>query len=176
MSLKRKIIMLLFQIVSMKSYTEKLTVKNKQAAGTITVSLIAYIMHSNLMFDINEEHVPSVIFQCILQIVAEEMNESNEIVQLIFHGKSLDKKVLFSLQLLRYWPAICLVVTLTLSTPFLQDLLGKSDPYLVISKQLPDGTKVAVHKTEVYNIYNHLCDLWHALEMQPTLQYDIIIF
>ena len=30
-----------------------------------------------------------------------------------------------------------------------QDILGKSDPYLVLSRQLPDGTKVVVHKTEV---------------------------
>jgi hypothetical protein len=37
---------------------------------------------------------------------------------------------------------------------FLQDLLGKSDPYLVISKQLPDGTKVVVHKTEVHVYIN----------------------
>ena len=30
----------------------------------------------------------------LCQIVAEEINESNEIVQLVFHGKSLDKKVI----------------------------------------------------------------------------------
>ncbi len=40
--------------------------------------------------------------------------------------------------------------------PFLQDLLGKSDPYLVLSKQLPDGTKVSVHKTEVHYLQHFL--------------------
>ncbi|CAB4000096.1 copine-3-like isoform X1, partial [Paramuricea clavata] len=95
------------QIVSKKNYTEKLTIKNKQTAGTIT-------------------------------IVAEEINESNEIVQLVFHGKSLDKK----------------------------DLLGKSDPYLVISKQLPDGTKVVVHKTEVCK--NTLNPSFKMIEMPIT--------
>ncbi|XP_046858060.1 copine-7-like isoform X2 [Xenia sp. Carnegie-2017] len=78
------------QIVSRKSFTEKLIIKDKKNAGTITV-------------------------------VAEELNDSNEIVQLLFHGKNLDKK----------------------------DILGKSDPYLVISKQLPDGSNLPVHKTEI---------------------------
>ena len=37
-----------------------------------------------------------------------------------------------------------------------QDFLGKSDPYLVISKELPDGSKVVVHKTEVLSLSNFL--------------------
>ncbi len=30
-----------------------------------------------------------------------------------------------------------------------KDFLGKSDPYLIISRQLPDGSFVSVHKTKV---------------------------
>ena len=36
-----------------------------------------------------------------------------------------------------------------LTDHFLQDFLGKSDPYLIISRQLPDGSFAAVHKTKV---------------------------
>ena len=35
---------------------------------------------------------------------------------------------------------------------FLQDFLGKSDPYLQFSRQMPDGRLQVVHRTEVVNM------------------------
>jgi len=36
---------------------------------------------------------------------------------------------------------------------FLQDFMGKSDPYLEFSRQMPDGKFVAVHRTEVFTSF-----------------------
>lgn len=70
-----------------------------------------------------------------ITVVAEEINDSNEIIQMVFHGKNLDKK----------------------------DILGKSDPYIVVSKELADGSRVVVHKSEVCK--NTLNPSWKMIEM-----------
>ena len=42
-----------------------------------------------------------------------------------------------------------MLVPAILAHPFVQDFLGKSDPYLEFAKQNPDGSFSPVHRTEV---------------------------
>jgi len=71
-----------------------------------------------------------------ISIVAEELSGNKEVVHLKVNGRKLDKK----------------------------DFLGKSDPYILISKMLDDGTYSQVHKTEV--IKNTLNPDWKQFTLR----------
>ncbi|XP_065179597.1 copine-3-like [Sycon ciliatum] len=71
-----------------------------------------------------------------ITMVAEEVSQTCEEVHMTFAASHLDKK----------------------------DFFGKSDPYLVFSRQNPDGTFTAVHKTEV--VKNTLDPDWQPLTVQ----------
>lgn len=58
---------------------------------------------------------------CCAQVRAEEIAHSKKALELTWNGVGLDKK----------------------------DFLGKSDPYLELSRENPDGTFSKVHRTEV---------------------------
>ncbi|XP_028399865.1 copine-3-like isoform X2 [Dendronephthya gigantea] len=70
-----------------------------------------------------------------ITVTAEEISQGNDKVSLTFRAQKLDKK----------------------------DFLGKSDPYLIISRQLPDGSFAPVHKTEI--IKNTLNPSWSPFEL-----------
>ncbi|XP_046859576.1 copine-3-like [Xenia sp. Carnegie-2017] len=70
-----------------------------------------------------------------ITVTAEEVSKSNDKVELIMRAQKLDKK----------------------------DFLGKSDPYLLISRQISDGSFVSVHKTKV--IKNTLNPAWPPFEV-----------
>ena len=70
-----------------------------------------------------------------ITVTAEEISKSNDRVSLTMRAQKLDKK----------------------------DFLSKSDPYLTISRQLPDGSFVSVHKTKV--IKNTLDPAWPPFEL-----------
>lgn len=63
----------------------------------------------------------SYTFLFCTQIRAEEIRHSKKVLELTWNGVGLDKK----------------------------DLLGKSDPYLELARENPDGTFSKVHRTEV---------------------------
>ena len=69
-------------------------------------------------------------------VVAEELGSSKEVVHIKLNGRKLDKK----------------------------DFLGKSDPYIIISKLMEDGTWTNVHKTEV--IKNTLNPDWRPFSVR----------
>jgi len=69
-------------------------------------------------------------------ITAEELSGSNEVVHLRLNGRKLAKK----------------------------DLMGKSDPFVVISKAMDDGTYAQVHKSEV--IKNNLNPDWKQFTLR----------
>ena len=77
-----------------------------------------------------------------LQIRAEEVSQEQSMLELKFSAQGLDKKVLL------YILNTCAVASI-LAYPFIQDFLGKSDPYLEFAKQNPDGSFSPVHRTEV---------------------------
>ncbi|CAG7668662.1 unnamed protein product [Allacma fusca] len=72
----------------------------------------------------------------LITVVAEELGANKEIVHFKINGRKLDKK----------------------------DFLGKSDPYLVISKLMDDGSWAIAHKTEV--IKNTLNPDWRPFSLR----------
>lgn len=70
-----------------------------------------------------------------ITVYAEELNGGNEIVHLTFRSTNLDNK----------------------------DFMGKSDPFLQISKVKPDGGALLVHRTEV--IKNNLNPSWKSFNI-----------
>jgi len=52
-----------------------------------------------------------------------------------------------------------------------QDFMGKSDPYLEFSRQMPDGKFVAVHRTEVlsFNLSRLLFSQFGAYFLFPVM-------
>ena len=111
------------QVVSVGSYTKPLIYKGKEK-GTITVSQILF----SVLITVN--YSP--------QINAEEVSQSKSLLTLNLSARGLDKKV--CLQVLFCYVLICYIT---------QDFFGKSDPYLEFSKENPDGSFSAVHRTQV---------------------------
>lgn len=70
-----------------------------------------------------------------ITVYAEELRGGNEVVQLTFRATNLDKK----------------------------DFLGKSDPFLQLSKLKSDGETLLVHRTEV--IKNNLNPSWKSFDI-----------
>lgn len=70
-----------------------------------------------------------------ITVYAEELKGGNEIVHLTFRSTNLDNK----------------------------DFMGKSDPFLQISKVKPDGGALLVHRTEV--IKNNLNPSWKSFNI-----------
>ncbi|PFX18281.1 copine-3-like isoform X1 [Stylophora pistillata] len=70
-----------------------------------------------------------------ITVYAEELKGGNEVVQLTFRATNLDKK----------------------------DFLGKSDPFLQLSKLKSDGETLLVHRTEV--IKNNLNPSWKSFDI-----------
>ena len=69
-------------------------------------------------------------------MVAEELGSSKEVVHIKLNARKLDKK----------------------------DFFGKSDPYIIISKFMEDGTWMNVHKTEI--IKNTLNPDWRPFSVR----------
>ncbi|CAI8052267.1 Copine-1 [Geodia barretti] len=74
-----------------------------------------------------------------ITIAAEEISGNNQLLELQFSAKSLDKK----------------------------DFLGKSDPYLDFARQNPDGTYSAVHR--IPHVLKTLNPHWPAFKVQSRL-------
>lgn len=72
------------------------------------------------------------------------MSQNASQLLLQFSAVGLDKKV----SQIRRMVLATMTHSLT-SLSFLQDFLGKSDPYLEFAKQNPDGSFTPVHSTEV---------------------------
>jgi Ca2+-dependent lipid-binding protein len=74
-----------------------------------------------------------------ITVTAEEISGNNQLLELQFSAKGLDKK----------------------------DFLGKSDPYLDFARQNPDGTYSAVHR--IPHVLNTLNPHWPAFKVESRL-------
>ena len=86
-------------------------------------------------------------FPFALQVTAEEISGNDQLLELQFSAKGLDKKVCY-LHSPHAHDSV-LIYHITWNNFNVQDFLGKSDPYLDFARQNPDGTYSAVHRIPV---------------------------
>ena len=112
-----------------------------------------------LCLGMNKYSLPTIKYlKLSLQVVAEEISQSNSEVTFKFQGQNLDNKVCSLYPFCCYYYAWVNFVINVFNELFMfvfQDFLSKSDPYLEIAKDRGDGNFITVHRTKVFS--NFLC-------------------
>lgn len=122
-----------FEVYDLDNATPKLT--DDDFLGMLECNLAQVIAKNPFYSPLKKKNGKDNMANSTITVRSEEVKEGGEMAFMSFSAKKLDNK----------------------------DFMGKSDPYIEISKGMPDGTWVVVHRTEV--IKNTLNPTWRPFNL-----------
>ncbi|XP_063440422.1 copine-3-like isoform X2 [Mytilus trossulus] len=126
-----------FEVYDLDNATPKLT--DDDFLGMLECNLAQVISKNPFHSPLKKKNGKDNMANSTITVRSEEVKEGGEMAYMSFSAKKLDNK----------------------------DFMGKSDPYIEISKGMPDGTWVVVHRTEV--IKNTLNPTWRPFNLAANV-------